>query len=98
MPTSRIETFSDGVFAITATLLILNVHADSSHLGHALARAWPSFAAHAVSFVTIGIMWVNHHGSSPRSPTISVVLFAAIAAFYRVESALFGRREPVTST
>jgi uncharacterized membrane protein len=60
--TSRLETFSDGVFAIAATLLILNVHADGPHLGHALTRAWPSYAAYAVSFVTIGIMWVNHHG------------------------------------
>jgi uncharacterized membrane protein len=60
--TARLETFSDGVFAIAATLLILNVHADGAHLGHALARAWPSYAAYAVSFVTIGIMWANHHG------------------------------------
>ena len=60
--TSRLETFSDGVFAIAATLLILNVHARQSHLGHALARAWPSYAAYAVSFITIGIMWANHHG------------------------------------
>ena len=62
MSTSRLETFSDGVFAIAATLLILNVHANGAHLGHALARAWPSYAAYAVSFVTIGIMWANHHG------------------------------------
>ena len=60
--TSRLETFSDGVFAIAATLLILNVHVDGPHLGHALARAWPSYAAYGVSFVTIGIMWANHHG------------------------------------
>jgi uncharacterized membrane protein len=60
--TSRLEAFSDGVFAIAATLLILNVHANGPHLGRALARAWPSYAAYAVSFVTIGIMWVNHHG------------------------------------
>jgi len=60
--TSRLETFSDGVFAIAATLLILNVHVDSQHLGHALTRAWPSYAAYAVSFITIGIMWANHHG------------------------------------
>lgn len=62
MSTSRLEAFSDGVFAIAATLLILNVHANGPHLGHALSRAWPSYAAYAVSFITIGIMWVNHHG------------------------------------
>jgi uncharacterized membrane protein len=200
MTTSRLETFSDGVFAIAATLLILNVHADGRHLGQALAQAWPSYAAYAVSFVTIGIMWVNHHGvfaqidkvdrtflmvnvfflmavafvpfptvlvaqhihdpglrvaalaygftltvtavfynllwfyaarrrrllrddADPRvvsgitrsylpgpwiylaatlvalwRPTVSVVLFAAIAVFYMLESALFGRQEPVTTT
>lgn len=62
MSTSRLETFSDGVFAIAATLLILSVHANGPHLGHALTKAWPSYAAYAVSFVTIGIMWANHHG------------------------------------
>ena len=62
MSTSRLETFSDGVFAIAATLLILNVHVTGAHLGPALGRAWPSYAAYAVSFITIGIMWANHHG------------------------------------
>jgi uncharacterized membrane protein len=62
MSTSRLETFSDGVFAIAATLLILNVHADGKDLGHALAHQWPSYAAYAFSFITIGIMWANHHG------------------------------------
>jgi uncharacterized membrane protein len=60
--TSRLETFSDGVFAIAATLLILNVHVTGAHLGQALGRAWPSYAAYGVSFITIGIMWANHHG------------------------------------
>jgi uncharacterized membrane protein len=63
--TVRLETFSDGVFAIAATLLILNVDAqvegDLPHLGATLAHIWPSYLAYAVSFVTIGIMWVNHH-------------------------------------
>ena len=61
MSTSRLETFSDGVFAIAATLLILNVRADGSALGQELLKIWPSYAAYAVSFLTIGIMWVNHH-------------------------------------
>jgi uncharacterized membrane protein len=61
--TARLETFADGVFAIAATLLILDVTADAPDkgLGDALTHAWPSYAAYAVSFVTIGIMWVNHH-------------------------------------
>ena len=64
MSTSRLETFADGVFAIAATLLILNVDAQVSEthdLGSRLLHIWPSYLAYAVSFVTIGIMWVNHH-------------------------------------
>jgi uncharacterized membrane protein len=65
--TSRLETFSDGVFAIAATLLILNVdsqiRSDVHDLGAQLTDIWPSYAAYAVSFVTIGIMWINHHAS-----------------------------------
>jgi TMEM175 potassium channel family protein len=62
---ARLETFADGVFAIAATLLILNVDAqvagDIGDLGDRLTHIWPSYLAYAVSFVTIGIMWVNHH-------------------------------------
>jgi uncharacterized membrane protein len=61
MSTSRLEAFCDGVFAIAATLLIVDVHADGLPLSHGLLHAWPSYAAYAVSFVTIGIMWANHH-------------------------------------
>jgi TMEM175 potassium channel family protein len=61
--TDRLETFADGVFAIAATLLIIDVSADApgGELGGALAHAWPQYAAYAVAFLTIGIMWVNHH-------------------------------------
>jgi uncharacterized membrane protein len=63
LETGRLETFADGVFAIAATLLILDVTVESrgGELGHALLHAWPEYAAYAVSFLTIGIMWVNHH-------------------------------------
>jgi uncharacterized membrane protein len=63
--TTRLETFADGVFAIAATLLILNVdaqvHNHTPNLGHRLVEIWPSYIAYAVSFVTIGIIWSNHH-------------------------------------
>jgi len=50
------------VFAIAATLLILEVRANGhGSLTHQLLHLWPSYAAYAVSFVTIGIMWINHH-------------------------------------
>jgi uncharacterized membrane protein len=65
LSTARLETFADGVFAIAATLLILNVDAQVSEnahdLGGRLLHIWPSYLAYAVSFVTIGIMWVQHH-------------------------------------
>jgi uncharacterized membrane protein len=66
MSKGRIEAFSDGVFAIAITLLILEIEvphvAPGERLWSALADLWPSYAAYLVSFVTIGIIWVNHHG------------------------------------
>jgi uncharacterized membrane protein len=59
--TARLETFADGVFAIAATLLILDVRPEGEPLGEALLHAWPAYAAYSVSFLTIGIMWANHH-------------------------------------
>ena len=66
MPTSRVEAFSDGVIAIAITLLILEIRvpeevAATHGLTHALGDQWSSFAAYLLSFLVIGIMWVNHH-------------------------------------
>ncbi|MFD9792239.1 TMEM175 family protein [Streptomyces sp. NPDC059070] len=61
---SRVEAFSDGVFAIAITLLILEIKVPAhagDHLWSELAHQWPSYAAYVVSFLVIGIMWVNHH-------------------------------------
>src|SRR5690242_10945813 len=62
--TSRVEAFSDGVFAIAITLLILDVHVPggpAGSLGSALFRQWPTYVSFLISFAFIGIMWVNHH-------------------------------------
>ena len=63
--TGRIEAFSDGVFAIAITLLIIEIavpHVQGGDsLGDALADQWPSYFAYVLSFVTIGIYWANHH-------------------------------------
>lgn len=62
--TVRIEAFSDGVFAIAATLLVLEISVgstDGAQLGQKLASIWPSYLAYVTSFVTIGIIWINHH-------------------------------------
>ena len=69
MDRSRLEAFSDGVFAVAITLLVLNLAVAGpgtpGHLNppllHQLGRLWPSFAAYVVSFFMIGIIWVNHH-------------------------------------
>ncbi len=64
MDRSRLEAFSDGVFAVAITLLVLNLAVAGpghGHLAHQLGTRWPSFAAYAVSFFVIGIIWVNHH-------------------------------------
>jgi uncharacterized membrane protein len=65
METGRAEAFSDGVFAIAITLLILAVGFEQSiaagDLKHQLLHLWPAYIAYSVSFVTVGIMWVNHH-------------------------------------
>lgn len=63
--TGRIETFSDGVFAIAITLLVLeirvpHVEEGTSLLGE-LIKLWPSYIGYAISFIVIGIMWANHH-------------------------------------
>lgn len=66
--TTRVEAFSDGVFAIAITLLVLEIRVpapDATEHGRTLLAAlrglWPSYLGYALSFVTIGIMWANHH-------------------------------------
>jgi uncharacterized membrane protein len=64
----RLEAFSDGVFAIAITLLVLEVRvpgptdlASNDRLLAALGGLWPSYLGYVISFATIGIMWANHH-------------------------------------
>ncbi len=61
--TSRIEAFSDGIFSIAATLLVLELKAPppSVPFWHGLAAQWPGFLSFLLSFLFIGIMWINHH-------------------------------------
>ena len=69
MSTGRLEAFSDGVFAIAITLLILEVHVPKpgpGDLGDELLAQWPSYASYLISFVTIGIIWINHHAAFSR--------------------------------
>lgn len=59
----RTEAFSDGVFAVAATLLVFSVQVPDvrTNLGQALLNLWPAYAAYAISFATILVIWVNHH-------------------------------------
>ena len=64
----RLEAFSDGVLAIAITLLVLEIRvpaaeelADPKALIEALGALWPSYLGYLISFVTIGIIWANHH-------------------------------------
>ena len=61
--TTRLVAFSDAVFAISITLLVLEIRPpdDYANLLHALAELWPSYLAYAVSFLFIGQVWANHH-------------------------------------
>jgi uncharacterized membrane protein len=63
---TRLEAFSDGVFAVAITLLVLDLRVPQAvragGLGHALNDLWPNYASYVVSFFIIGIIWVNHHG------------------------------------
>ena len=63
MSKSRAEAFSDGVFAVAATLLVFSIPIPDPHhaLVSALLAQWPSYAAYVISFVTILVIWVNHH-------------------------------------
>ena len=64
MGKSRLEAFSDGVFAIAITLLVLEIKVPDvgeRGLGQALADQWPSYVSYVVSFLVIGIIWMNHH-------------------------------------
>ena len=64
MNTRRLESFSDGVIAVAITLLSLDLAVKGpghGTLAHQLTHLWPSFASYAVSFLVIGIIWINHH-------------------------------------
>src|SRR5947209_203948 len=73
MSKTRIEAFSDGVIAVAITLLALNLNPDppgAGTLAHRLGTQWPNYAAYVISFLTIGIIWVNHHAMLRRIVTV----------------------------
>ena len=76
MDSRRAESFSDGVFAVAITILVFNLlpigsgSLSSSKLVHELGSSWPYYLAYVVSFLTIGIMWMNHHTLLDRKSVV----------------------------
>ncbi|MEY2396987.1 MAG: potassium channel family protein [Actinomycetota bacterium] len=93
MGRGRLDAFSDGVFAIAVTLLVLDLKvpgfgAGHGSLAHRLAHGWPAFAAYTVSFAVIGIMWVNHHALLALTESVSRRLVMANLYLLGVVAAL----------
>jgi TMEM175 potassium channel family protein len=89
--TNRLEAFSDGVLAVAITLLVLDIRVPSvggNHsLAHELSAQWPVYAAYVTSFITIGIIWINHHAMIGRLAqadsvimSLNLLLLMSIAA------------------
>ncbi|MDX6380766.1 MAG: potassium channel family protein [Rubrobacteraceae bacterium] len=99
--TARIEAFSDGVFAIAITLLVIEIgvpHLDNGPEGTTLFGAligqWPSYLGYVISFLQIGVVWANHHNRFTyivRSDHIFLflnILFLMCVAFIPFPTAL----------
>lgn len=78
VPKGRVEAFSDGVFAVAITLLVLDItlahHAGRGRLWTELGELKYHYAAYAISFLTIGIMWVSHHHLMTKLATVDHAL------------------------
>ena len=98
MSKGRLEAFSDGIFAIAITLLVLTIAQpnDFHRLGHELSDRVPSFGAYIVSFAVIGIMWLNHHSvfahfaKVDRGLVFSNLLLLMTIAFLPYPTQVFG--------
>lgn len=101
----RFESFSDGVFAIAITLLVLELHlpvsqapptSDSGQL-RALVQIWPQYLVYFASFATIGIMWLNHHAlfryieRITHGMVLANILLLALISFLPFPTAVLAR-------
>jgi uncharacterized membrane protein len=84
MNKNRVELFSDGVFAIVLTLLVLNLKVPDSHGLAALHDVTPALIVHAATFFLVGVMWVGHHGALARVDKIThrALLFNLLILFW----------------
>jgi len=92
----RVEAFSDGVLAVAITLLVLDLKFDTGphHPGlvHQLGTDWPAFAAFAVSFFQIGVIWVNHHALLSAAARLD-----RVSVFYNLVLLMFVCTIPFTT-
>ncbi|HLJ68549.1 MAG TPA: TMEM175 family protein [Chloroflexota bacterium] len=101
--TSRLETLTDGIFAIAMTLLVLNLQVPqipaalvTGRLPHALLDLWPKLLSYALSFVVVGVYWVGHHNQfhyirrADRPFIWMNILFLMCIAFIPFSAALLG--------
>jgi uncharacterized membrane protein len=107
LPLGRLEAFSDGVFAIAITLLVLELGVEEgagAHLLHSLLREWPAYLAYFTSFLTIGVIWLQHSAITGALRTadgtlyrlnLLVLLLAGFLPFpTRLLSEFIGERDP----
>lgn len=76
---NRVEAFSDGVFAIALTLLVLDLHAPTAAGGFAsaLRGEWPAYVAYLAAFLNMGAIWINHHDLFTRVEQVDIRLICA---------------------
>ncbi len=107
LPLSRLEAFSDGVFSISITLLVLEIAipvAAEKNLLPALVDEWPSYLAYVISFLTIGWVWIGHAAITSHMQradglflrlNLLLLLFVAFLPFpTRLMADYFGNSEP----
>jgi uncharacterized membrane protein len=84
MTKHRLELFSDGVFAIVLTLLVLNLKVPVAFGFAGFLEVAPALLVHAASFFLVGVLWLNHHGALARVDKISyrALLFNLLALFW----------------
>jgi uncharacterized membrane protein len=99
MNPERLKSFSDGVFAVAITLLVLQFqvpHVPAAQLGSALLKLWPAYASYLLSFAVVGVYWVAHWNvihelhSGDRDLAWLNIGFLACVAFIPFPAALVG--------
>lgn len=99
----RFEAFSDGVFAIAITLLVLGFQPPDAHpatddgITRGLLALWPQYLVYVASFATVGIMWINHHAlfsklkSVPHGVIVMNLALLMVVSFLPFPTSVLGR-------